>query len=54
LYEALRKAGEADSAALEIIEREVLAEVTAAWAQAEQDPFPPPEALLSRVYGKTS
>jgi pyruvate dehydrogenase E1 component alpha subunit len=54
LYVALREAGDADSASLELIEREVLAEVAAAWAQAEQDPFPPPEALLSRVYGRSS
>ncbi len=54
LYEALREAGDADSASLELIEREVLAEVAFAWAQAEQDPFPPPESLLSRVYGRPS
>jgi pyruvate dehydrogenase E1 component alpha subunit len=54
LYVALRQAGDADSASLELIEREVLAEVASAWAQAEQDPFPPPEALLSRVYGRSS
>ncbi|HYS68998.1 MAG TPA: thiamine pyrophosphate-dependent enzyme, partial [Gemmatimonadaceae bacterium] len=54
LYEALREAGEVEAASLEIIEREALAEVTSAWTQAEQDPFPPPESLLSRVYGKLS
>jgi pyruvate dehydrogenase E1 component alpha subunit len=52
LYDALREAGEIDSATLEIIEREALAEVAFAWGEAEQDPFPPSESLLSRVYGK--
>jgi TPP-dependent pyruvate/acetoin dehydrogenase alpha subunit len=54
LYEALLEVGEMDSAKLKIMEREVLTEVASAWAQAELDPFPPPESLLSRVYGRGS
>jgi pyruvate dehydrogenase E1 component alpha subunit len=52
LYDALLEAAEMDSQKLEIMEGEVLAEVASAWAQAELDPFPPPESLLSRVYSK--
>ncbi len=51
LHEALLAIGETDADALADVEREVREEVVSAWAEAEQDPFPPPEALLSRVYG---
>jgi TPP-dependent pyruvate/acetoin dehydrogenase alpha subunit len=54
LYEALLEVGEMDSAQLEIMEREVLTEAVSAWEQAELDPFPPPESLLARVYGRVS
>ncbi|HWO88534.1 MAG TPA: thiamine pyrophosphate-dependent dehydrogenase E1 component subunit alpha [Gemmatimonadales bacterium] len=51
LFEALRSEGAVGSDALRAFEEEARAEAAAAWAQAELDPFPPPEALLDRVYG---
>ncbi|HWP36935.1 MAG TPA: thiamine pyrophosphate-dependent dehydrogenase E1 component subunit alpha [Gemmatimonadales bacterium] len=51
LHEALVAAGDLDPGALERFEAEARSEVAAAWAQAEADPFPAPEALLGRVYG---
>lgn len=51
LFDALVEARVVGPDALTRIESEMRAEVAAAWAQAEQDPYPPPEALLDRVYG---
>ena len=53
LHEALMESGEAEDNLVELLELEVRAEVAAAWSLAETDPFPAPEALLSRVYGTT-
>jgi TPP-dependent pyruvate/acetoin dehydrogenase alpha subunit len=50
LHDALVSSGDIDDGLLERIECEVRSEVASAWAEAEQDPFPSPEALLSRVY----
>jgi pyruvate dehydrogenase E1 component alpha subunit len=51
LHDALVNAGDCDPQALSRFTDEGRAEVAAAWSQAERDPFPPPEALLGRVYG---
>ena len=51
LFEALVAVGDADTGLLGRLEAELKAEVDAAWAQAQGDPFPAPDALLARVYG---
>jgi pyruvate dehydrogenase E1 component alpha subunit len=51
LHRAMVEAGDVSADALEMIQAECRAEVAATWSQAEADPFPPHDALLSRVYG---
>jgi pyruvate dehydrogenase E1 component alpha subunit len=51
LLDALVALGDLAPAALERFEAEARGEVDSACHQAELDPFPPPESLLSRVYG---
>jgi pyruvate dehydrogenase E1 component alpha subunit len=51
LHEALVTVGDCDAGALARFTGDAQAEVAAAVAQAERDPFPPPAALLGRVYG---
>jgi pyruvate dehydrogenase E1 component alpha subunit len=52
LHEALIGIGDARADDLARIQREALEEVDAAWAQAEEDPFPAVKDLLTRVYGQ--
>jgi pyruvate dehydrogenase E1 component alpha subunit len=51
LHDALVAAGECGADTLARLTAEAQADVAAAWSRAEQDPFPPADALLGRVYG---
>ena len=54
LATAMETAGLLSRGQLSAIEEEARAEVSAAWAQAERDPFPPSGALMDRVWGTAS
>jgi pyruvate dehydrogenase E1 component alpha subunit len=50
LVDALSARGDIDAAAVAQEENQLRAEITDAWGRALADPYPPPSALLERVY----
>jgi TPP-dependent pyruvate/acetoin dehydrogenase alpha subunit len=54
LVRAMEGADKWSSAAMAELESELTSEIDECWEQANNDPYPPPEALLDRVYASES
>ena len=50
LVDGLREQGLFDEQSLLVMEAEVAAEVADAWQRAQDDPYPAPDATISRVF----